>query len=1274
MGLTCATATTRDLTIRDYTGWGYAPDLVNYSITLPKGGADKLRVTGPDGTVLPIQVSAPEKDGRATLSFVAELPVTNSISYVVRDDGQGAVPASRVAAITEGDTLVLQTLQLALRVPAPTAKTFEKPVAADTLPAPILGFRNGTGPWLGAGRILATRPVKALRVRQVANGPVFAEVRYELDFANGGYYHADIQVIDGVPLAKVTEEYDMKELNGRDYWELDLGKGWSPDMLEAPREGRATLSVADLIKKRPAPGTLGSAGQVLSAQLPDLSILPSYGWAAQACFYVGLWSDAERKADSNDFTRVCFTALHKGLWRMTTACEFRTDGKSMAMKLPMSARYANWHEEGASHTSPFSIGQHDPNLPRTYGRRAWGLVLASHAPAWRDLGATPGGYSVPWTKETTPLFWRTRNWYGVIGLDRYKDFVLQWADKKATYPRVFLTPKEEEQYKAAGTNVPLYAMSRGMRWGLTGDPVAAKAEMQQFRTYALFHTRGFLDVVTVGHHDMWGWYQAMADDLLSWPDLPAADREDVRARMALAGYMWTDPDLMSSGIGDHTGNPNMSTSRQQSFANFPALLPDHPMYEAWRQYTAEFAVYKIGEMMAPGGGWFEFGKDYHVHGFYAFPRGFMGHAAMDSSAVDKLFPYLEADMAYFMNLLTPLDSRYRARMIPGGANSSIGYYDRWLEWLGAAAKKDLGFASNLKWAYDSNGRNDRDGGVTIETMNRPWIQAKEPKLTSQVYPGVGVVFRAHQGPDETYMYFRSGNNWSHWYVDQGHFLLNSKGATLVPSQPYQYYWPTNKAFDLFNAIRFGHPENEFAYAWPDSNILDHHFDATVDYAWASAGYPEWYITPGRAPGFGDPGKLIDGAAPQGGAFHWNRQILFLKGATARSPNYFVFHDTITGEGKLPSWLGLNLLGRTGDVRQNAGHIAVNTEWPTKLDLVFVQKSPLRLELAEDNMGVSLGGHWGPAFWNLHAGDTNSPSSNWMLKDGSPVKMPLKMYENPGILEKHVLVRLANAPGDDYFWMVYPRDEKEALPPATQLAPNVMKVVTSEGTDYVFVSPTNIVFEGEGVTFSGCAGAVRVGKDTVTLNLSGGAGRAGYRGHVIESPIPFERTVALSKLTKKTDTVSAPRYSVAAPKGERVESAIESAVPREAERAAVLKAPNGLRFVQPDRHYVQMTVGTVGVRGVGPFDLTFSDDKVTGTVDGDVRTIAITRPARIDRPMYQMDGMRYYAGYADDSAPDDGQPTPQFNMAFGVTDGKHTVEIAEWGYPQLPPEPPRAVIR
>ncbi len=1291
-------AAEREITIRDYTGWGYAPDLVQYSIARPGGGGESLRLVGPDGNPVAIQVTPPAAKGQpATLSFVAELPPSNSITYRLRDDGQGGQGVSTLKVAPAGKDLELTTAVLGLRVPVPFEKTYDPPVAANTLPAPVLAFRNGSGPWLGESRILCTRPVKAARVRQIAAGPVFAAIRYELEFANGGYYHADIRVADGVPLAQVTEEYDLKELNGRDYWELDLGKGWNPDMVEAVREGRAALSIADLIKKRPVPGTKGSAGQVLGADLPDLAIVPGYCWVGQGAYYVGLWAAAERQAKPEEFTRVCFMPLHKGQWRMMNACEFRTDGRAMRIRLPMSARLANWHEDGASFTSPFSIAQHDPNLPRTAGRRVWGLVLASVAPAWRAQAATPGGYSVPWSTNTPPLFWRMRNEYGTFGLDQYKDFILEWPDTGVKYPRVFLTPTEQEQYKAMLTNQPIAGYTQSLahqvksRWGFTGDPKVAQHELEEFQRWMLNQTRGYLDTSpAIGHHDLWGWYETEADDLLGWPDLPAAARAEIRARLALVAYMWTDPDLMSAGTGDHTGNPNMSCSRQMSFANFMALLPDHPMHETWKQYMSDFTLYKIGETVAPGGGPFEFGSAYGLHLFYAFPRGYMGHAAGKSPCAGDLYQhYLAPGMDYFVNLLTPVDSRYGSRLIPGGANSMLGYNPRWIEWVGVAEKTDPALASELAWAFEAQGRSeDINVGVALETMDRPWVKPVEPKLTSRIYPGVGVVFRAHQGPDETYMYFRSGNNWSHWYVDQGHFLLNSKGAVLVPSQPYQYYWPTNKAFDVYNAIRFGHPENEFPYAWPDSNILDHHFGDSVDYAWASAGYPDWYIAPGMASGFGDPRKLIDGAAPQGGGFHWNRQILFLKGATARSPNYFVFRDTMVGAGKLPSWLSLDLLGRKTDIRQDGNHVAVNTEWPTKLDLVFQPQAMPKLEMAEDDINVTC--QWGDAFWRLNADKTNA-SPNWMLKDGSPVKMPLKMWQNPGILEKRVLLRFANAPGAESFWLLYPRGEREALPTTKYLAPGVMKIVTTESTDYAFVSPSNFTFAGEDVVFSGCAGAVRVGKESVTLVLNGGAGRVGYKGHIIESPVPFEKTIPLVKLKPQTEKLDAPRSAVrieptlkehrsVAPGVAKAtadgvtELLVDNATPVqwseggaaiEAAHALVSIASNAVHIVVPTREYAQITAGTLGVRGVGPFDLVLTPDAIRGVVDGDTRTLVVTRPSGILRPMYQMDGLRYYAGFADDSTPDKSQPTPQFNLAFGVTDGPHQIEVAEWIYPPLP---------
>ena len=130
---------------------------------------------------------------------------------------------------------------------------------------------------------------------------------------------------------------------------------------------------------------------------------------------------------------------------------------------------------------------------------------------------------------------------------------------------------------------------------------------------------------------------------------------------------------------------------------------------------------------------------------------------------------------------------------------------------------------------------------------------------------------------------------------------------------------------------------------------------------------------------------------------------------------------------------------------------------------------------------------------------------------------------------------------------------------------------------------------------------------------------------------------------------------------------------EARKAAIHIAPQAIRLVALDRTYCRLAVGNVAVRGVGPFDLTFTKDKITGTIEGATRSLACTWPEGITRPMYHMDGVRWYAAFADDHSISKGTTTPQLALAFGVTEGKHQVEITEWKYPDLPPAPAQALI-
>jgi hypothetical protein len=678
-----------------------------------------------------------------------------------------------------------------------------------------------------------------------------------------------------------------------------------------------------------------------------------------------------------------------------------------------------------------------------------------------------------------------------------------------------------------------------------------------------------------------------------------------------------------------------------------------------------------------------------MHGYGKIERGMMGTQADKVASADQIWKYNRQDFDYFLNLLTPVDPRFGSRLIPGMANSPTGNPIHLLQAMGTVADRDPDFAANLRWGWEAGGQMVGTGAdsITIPAMARPEIPAKAPRLTSRIYPGFGVIFRAHQGPDETCLYLRSGYHWSHWDTDQGNIICYAKGAPLLPPQPYQYARNNeiNAAFPDKNIIRFGDPKNNIIHAWPDSNILDAAFGDSVDFAWHSTGYPDWFFTPGGKPGFSNirPRAEVDGTAD--GAFNWDRQVSFLKSPNAKGPNYFVIRDSVNGPGKTASWFNLNIPGTKNHLSLTNEKVSVDTEWPTKLDLLFPGRQKLPFDMSEnrlptlyredayfkfsrtpaegeiisrdyiidDEIGTPI--RWekwtgqrkkNPAIWDYFISIAHNPAHTDYLK---------RTFAFDGMLNvKHqqVTLRLQNSPGQDISWIIYPRGDGEIVPIATQPAPSVTKVVTNEGTDYIFLSTTPFDYTGDDVIFHGCAGAVRIGKDgKTTLVLSSGPGKVGYKDAVIDSAVPFQKTVT----GKVKETITAPIWKVtAAPQSVTVDG-------------------DKIRFVMTECKYVELTHGNVGVRGSGPFDLTFTPTEINGTVDGSIRTIVCTWPEKIVRPGYRMDGVRWYAGFADESSINKKQQTPQFSLAFGVSSGPHTIKISEWEWPMLSPIPARTVL-
>lgn len=1228
-----ALAAERTVAITDLTGRGFASDIVTYA-----GDANRparLRVF--DAAGKPVAAQA---DG-ATLSFVTSLDPGAVVRYTVRDDGKGdPPPATAVFAKREAGTLTLANGLLAVRVPSEQKKTFKEPVPASDLPSPLLAFRGADGLWRGAAKMLTTRPVKAFSVALVAQGPVFCEVRYELTFAAGGFYRATLRVADRVPLVKVSEEYDPGVMDGTDGWELDLAAGWSPDRMEIAN----TAGNGQVDAGRVAPLTQ-------LAKKPSWFLVPDNAWGPLS--QLGLFAEADRQATPDGYPMAGIVPLHKGDWRHMNGIEIRSpDAATVRARFPMSRRYASWLREVTSETSPFSMQEHEPGQSLTYGRRHWGLVLAA-----------PDHTCKAESGRATGPFYQARLFYGVVGLDRYKDFVTEWSDSGAVYPRLYLKADSLDAYQknleTSGLPGSFVEKLRAGTFALGVDPAGLTK-----RTDGLIKR---LDSIignvfispTTGHHWTAGLYTvaATADDILGQPTLPLEARTAIRARIALICHLWQDAGILGFGGGSHTGNPNMGTARFAPLVAFLPLVPDHPRFELWRRHMAAYVTQKAAIQTAPGGGYFEFGAAYHMHGYSRIMNAIPALQAAGAQSLDHLLALDRANWAYYLNLLTPLDSRWKFRVIPGMANSPPGYTEHLLEAAGELSVRDPELAAQLAWAWHANGANDRNS--PIGGMNGQLAAAapapREPALRSQIYPGVGVVFRAHQGPEETYLLFRAGNNWSHWNEDQGHLILMSRGATLLPFQPYQYWGVKSAAFDDHNVLRFGHPENKMPHAWPDANILDHAFGGSVEYAWSSVGFPDWFIEPGATPEFGGTvdapvatGSLRKLAKVNGqkqGAFDWDRQILFMRGQSAASPNYFVIRDSINGEGQLASWLSLNLLGTKEGVTARRGSMSVDTEWPVKLDVLFPERSELSLEFHEENQPVALGGWSGPSWWRKEG----ALSKNWVDKEGAPLPVEAK----GDFWEKHTLARIPAAPGEGYFWLLYPRTANEPAPTVAVPAPGVMSITHAEGTDYAFAAVNPFSYAAGGVLFEGCAGAVRVANDgAVTLALTGGHGKVGHRGTVLSGVAPFEKTFPAGAL-QAGETVLTP--------------------PLSADVARVIEAEGSLRFIAPHATYVKLTSGNVGVRGQGPFDLTFTADRIRGTVTGETRTIVTTWPAKIVRPMFHMDGQRWLAGWADDHSIAKGTAAPQFAFAFGVTAGEHTVEVSEWVYPDLPAALPRRRI-
>ena len=1058
-----------------YRDWG--PELVHYALDTARLRPGRLVLLDARGKAVPFQVEG------GVLAFVATVPKGGEAVYAL-----AASPTDRsgenstLAWGVRGDAFEMRNEHLALRMPAPRTAEFAQPVDAAQVPPPILQWAHGDGGWMGGARFLTDRRVASCAFSVVRQGPACAEYEARYRFAPRGEYVWRVRLSPGMPIALVTEEFDLGEVTeGRDLLMLDLHAGWKPantaavgDAGEQQMPGaKASAYDAYVASRRQAASQAEPVGGVGDAPKPyvpekDLLLLSRTAPAGKWGGYVGAIAVWDGQAPGAGRT-MALVPLHAGSWRRAMVLSaWYKEGTGITVGLPLGVRHARWSLDIADDFSPFSTHEHDPGLPPTYGRREWGLYVGANlATAQAD--------------------------FGYIGLDRYKDWLIDVPDRAGSraYPGGFFSPKHVERLRKVLDKHPdgEYLKTWYLFRGRTDDAVRHARQVIE----GLRKPYGENDFYLVGlsnyRKSQFLVFANLAEDALACPDLPSDLRTELRRRLALFAYVMADPDVNPRGSGVHLGNNNMTINRTLALTYFAGLLPDHPRAAYWLAAARDFARFKFATQTAQCGSFIEC-PSYQLYSptrTLNITQNILRNRGISDFAKDG---YLADTLRYLANLTMP-DPRFKGlRIIPGMGNSCNQVENVWGFAMAAVADRDPKFAGWLRFINRlangdqplEPGPNPHDKNVPHPLYYLPDVPENPQPLRTAFFPAYGVVFRAHFGtPGETAMLLRAGMNWSHWDTDNLNVVLYAKGAPLSPGTGYQYYsGPAIEGNAVYhNQVKVGRRDLQEVFGRVDGTIADYGFGPSADYAVADRYYPPELFDDGR------------------GEMHWRRHVLFLKSPRPDGPNYFVLRETFPGGAGRPTWwTWLNL--------DTADRIAVDG---TAFDRA---KAPVNKVVPEAEMPtlrgrtVEMRTAFGASAW-----------FQFTRPHDVRVRMTFDYHASglPDDKETKTILEVPAGPGEDYFYALYPRADGAPVPQCTVLADGVMTVATDEAADTVFLGDAPFAWDRDGVVFTGKAGAVRVFKDRVALCLAAGSGRVGYRGHVLEGHGPFERVVPLADLKR-----------------------------------------------------------------------------------------------------------------------------------------------------------------
>lgn len=856
------------------------------------------------------------KPGSADLWFWCDLPADSEARFRLTPSQTAPWkkpivtprPVDRPFSLTTG----------CFRIKLPGSRRFRKPVAADRLPGPILGFsRSGHG-WIGGSRIESRLLCRSVTTTVVETGPLWTDVRVGYEFEHGSTYAMTLRLYKGRDYVVIDERMAMR-LDSRVI--VRLYDGFEPD--------RFYSHVTCPVVAQKGHGRVEKIQYGADVRLREIQV-PAIGtyYVPHLAGYGGLFNSRHK-----DRGLVGIVGLDGELWesamhnRMRLAVRDGRGGRDVVLEMPAKA-----------------------------GRRIWALVMTDVDAAVKTAANEQSGLLMLQIRQsetrlrdvlnmrlgtprapTPPLLFddalveRARR--RLIALPSFKQRLESVEAGSVADPAFayLMTGRRDYAEKVKG-EIAAGLRGRFLHILLRGGGVADCSLATIFLSRTIRAWTGMLDLIRRE--------PGLLDDargrdierlMLFWAHKMMAEGMWPHGRTALHQDHPESQKPLYSFPGDRPPDqpywinclPNFQSDWLIALAWIGLSFPGHPQSRAWIDRCLKDLDNQFEYFVFDTGAWIEsmnyamYTLNYYAHFFAALKS----QGYRDYFADERLLRWLN----WHTRMLTPPDPRIGGlqtqaaignAVLPDGQAAVFNWY--------AQRIPDRELAGRLVDVWRREGRPDlgHPGGTAIfESLLDPDQEARPlPKHGSTIEPGFGAILRHGEGTaEETFLTFKSGAVFSHYEGDELAFHWHARGVPLCSD--YGVYQAPSAGWDAHNLV-----EVPAIDGIRRGFLTEHYLDESADYLVGDLpalirffeDHPEGFRDP-NAGRFSQKYNYLDHEAPLGPKVWIRRALLFVK------PHYLVLLDDV--DGVTPSRFNIHCVADKVNVKRDrvefAGRFGMN---------------------------------------------------------------------------------------------------------------------------------------------------------------------------------------------------------------------------------------------------------------------------------------------------------------------------------------------------------------